>query len=80
MSLECPTGFPQAPSPARPQARAIGRLGLLEWVLNTPSNHRVHHGRDPKYIDRNHGGTLMVWDRLFGTYQTEEEEPVYGIT
>jgi hypothetical protein len=60
--------------------RAIGRLGALEWVLNTPSNHRVHHGRDPKYIDRNHGGTLIVWDRLFGTYQAEEEEPVYGIT
>jgi hypothetical protein len=49
-------------------------------VLNTPSNHRVHHGREPKYIDKNHGGTLIVWDRLFGTYQAEEEEPVYGIT
>jgi sterol desaturase/sphingolipid hydroxylase (fatty acid hydroxylase superfamily) len=60
--------------------RAIGKLGLLEWVLNTPSNHRVHHGRNPKYIDRNHGGTLIVWDRLFGTYQPEEEEVVYGIT
>src|SRR6266850_4430653 len=60
--------------------RVIGRLGPLEWLLNTPSNHRVHHGRDPKYIDRNHGGTLIVWDRLFGTYQAEEEEPVYGIT
>jgi alkylglycerol monooxygenase len=60
--------------------RIIGRLGPLEGVLNTPSNHRVHHGRDPKYIDRNHGGTLIIWDRLFGTYQAEEEEPVYGIT
>ena len=49
-------------------------------MLNTPSNHRVHHGRNPKYIDRNHGGVLIVWDRLFGTYQAEEEEPVYGIT
>jgi hypothetical protein len=58
----------------------IGRLGPLEWVLNTPSHHRVHHGRNPKYIDRNHGGTLIVWDRLFGTYQAEEEAPVYGIT
>jgi alkylglycerol monooxygenase len=58
----------------------IGRLGPLEGVLNTPSNHRVHHGRNPKYIDRNHGGTLIVWDRLFGTYQAEEEAPVYGIT
>jgi alkylglycerol monooxygenase len=60
--------------------RAIGRLGPLEWVLNTPSNHRVHHGRNPKYIDRNHGGILIVWDRLFGTFQKEEEEPAYGIT
>ena len=60
--------------------RAIGRLGLLEGVLSTPSNHRVHHGRNPKYVDRNHGGILIVWDRLFGTYQREEEEPAYGIT
>ena len=60
--------------------RVIGSLGPLEWVLNTPSNHRVHHGRNPKYIDRNHGGTLIVWDRLFGTYQAEEDEVVYGIT
>ena len=60
--------------------RVIGRLGPLDWVLNTPSNHRVHHGRNPKYIDRNHGGTLIVWDRLFGTYAAEAEEPAYGIT
>ena len=60
--------------------RMIGRLGPLEWVLNTPSHHRVHHARNPKYIDRNHGGTLIVWDRLFGTFKAEEEEPVYGIT
>jgi sterol desaturase/sphingolipid hydroxylase (fatty acid hydroxylase superfamily) len=60
--------------------RLIGRLGPLEAFLNTPSHHRVHHGRDPKYIDRNHGGTLIVWDRLFGTFKAEEEEPVYGIT
>ena len=49
--------------------RLIGRLGPLEWVLNTPSHHRVHHGRNPRYIDRNHGGTLIVWDRLFGTFE-----------
>jgi alkylglycerol monooxygenase len=60
--------------------KAIGRMGPLEAVLNTPSHHRVHHGSDPKYIDRNHAGTLIVWDRLFGTYQREEDEPVYGIT
>ncbi len=60
--------------------RLIGRLGPLEWALNTPSHHRVHHGRNPKYIDRNHGGTLIVWDRLFGTFGAEREEPVYGVT
>ena len=60
--------------------RLIGRLGPFEWVFNTPSHHRVHHGRNPKYIDRNHGGTLIIWDRLFGTFVEEEEEPVYGIT
>lgn len=60
--------------------KAIDRLGPLEWILNTPSHHRVHHGSDPKYIDRNHAGTLIVWDKLFGTFQREEEEPIYGIT
>jgi len=58
----------------------IGRLGPLEAVFVTPSHHRVHHGRNPIYIDRNHGGTFIVWDRLFGTFQREEEEVVYGIT
>ena len=58
----------------------IGRLGPLDRFLNTPSNHRVHHGSDGKYLDRNHGGILMVWDRLFGTYQAEEETPTYGLT
>ncbi|MBV6505974.1 MAG: hypothetical protein ILNGONEN_01541 [Syntrophorhabdaceae bacterium] len=60
--------------------RAIDKLGPLEWVLNTPSHHRVHHGRNPKYLDKNHAGTLIVWDRMFGTFQTEEEEVVYGVT
>jgi sterol desaturase/sphingolipid hydroxylase (fatty acid hydroxylase superfamily) len=60
--------------------RTIGRLGPLEWVFNTPSHHRVHHARNPEYIDRNHGGTFIVWDRLFGTFAREEQEPVYGIT
>jgi hypothetical protein len=46
----------------------------------TPSHHRVHHGRNPIYIDRNHGGTLIIWDRIFGTFQREQEEVVYGIT
>jgi alkylglycerol monooxygenase len=60
--------------------RLIGKLGPLELVLNTPSHHRVHHGRNPKYLDRNYAGTLIIWDRLFGTFQVEEEEPVYGLT
>lgn len=58
----------------------IGRLGPLEWVLNTPSHHRVHHGCDAKYLDRNYGGILIVWDRLFGSFQAEEETPRYGLT
>jgi alkylglycerol monooxygenase len=60
--------------------RLIGKLGPLEWVLNTPSHHRVHHGRNPKYLDKNYAGTLIIWDRMFGTFQAEEEEPVYGLT
>lgn len=58
--------------------RLIPKLGPLELVFNTPSHHRVHHGIDPKYIDRNHGGILIVWDRLFGTFEEEREEPNYG--
>jgi alkylglycerol monooxygenase len=52
----------------------------FEYIFNTPSHHRVHHGRNPKYIDKNHGGTLIIFDRLFGTFQPEEEEVVYGVT
>jgi alkylglycerol monooxygenase len=55
-------------------------MGFLDSFLNTPSNHRVHHGSNEKYIDRNHGGVLIVWDKLFGTFQREEEEPAYGVT
>ena len=60
--------------------RMIGKLGPLEWVFNTPSHHRVHHARNPKYLDKNYAGTLIIWDRMFGTFQAEEEEPVYGLT
>ena len=60
--------------------RVIGKLGPLEWVLNTPSHHRVHHGRNLKYLDKNYAGMFIVWDRLFGTFQAEGEEVVYGIT
>ena len=57
----------------------IGKLGPLERVLNTPSHHRVHHGSDDKYLDRNYGGITIIWDRLFGTFQEEEETPRYGL-
>ena len=60
--------------------QTIRSLGLLEEVLVTPSHHRVHHGRNPIYLDRNHGGTFIIWDRLFGTFEREGEEVVYGIT
>lgn len=52
----------------------------FEAVFNTPSHHRVHHARNPKYIDKNHAGTFIVWDRMFGTFKEEEEKPTYGIT
>jgi len=59
----------------------IGKLPKwIEFIFNTPSHHRVHHGRDPKYIDKNHAGSLIIWDRMFGTFQEEEEKPTYGIT
>ncbi len=60
----------------------IDSLGRAEAVLNTPSHHRVHHGSNRRYIDRNHGGILIIWDRWFGTFQPElDDEPVvYGLT
>lgn len=57
----------------------VGKLGFIDKILNTPSNHRVHHGCDEKYIDKNYGGILIIWDRLFGTYQQEDETPQYGL-
>jgi len=57
----------------------VGKLPLLDPWLNTPSNHRVHHGRNPIYIDKNYGGVLMVWDRMFGTYAAETEKVEYGL-
>lgn len=61
--------------------REIGTLSApIELVMNTPSHHRVHHGVNPKYQDKNYAGVFIVWDRLFGSFQPEEEEPVYGIT
>lgn len=59
----------------------INRLpGWFEWFFNTPSHHRVHHGRDPKYIDKNYAGVFIIYDRMFGTFKKEEERPHYGIT
>jgi len=60
----------------------IRTLGPAEEVLNTPSHHRVHHGRNKRYIDRNHAGILIIWDRLFGTFQREDpaEPVIYGLT
>ena len=58
----------------------IGRLGPLEWVFNTPSHHRVHHGRNVEYLDRNYGGILIVWDRLFGSFEPERAPVDYGLT
>lgn len=58
----------------------VGRLGFLDKIFNTPSAHRVHHGSTPDCIDKNYGGILMLWDHLFGTYQSEPEKNIYGIT
>jgi sterol desaturase/sphingolipid hydroxylase (fatty acid hydroxylase superfamily) len=58
----------------------IGKLGRFEWIFNTPSHHRVHHGRDVQYLDRNHAGILIVWDRLFGTFEEERAPVDYGLT
>ncbi len=52
----------------------------FEWLLNTPSHHRVHHAINPQYLDKNYAAILMIWDRMFGTFEPEQERPVYGIT
>ncbi len=59
---------------------AVQSIGRLESVLNTPSHHRVHHGVNRQYLDRNHGSILILWDRLFGTFEPEGERVVYGLT
>ena len=60
----------------------IRRLGPLEWIFVTPSNHRVHHARNPEYVDRNYAGVFILWDRIFGTFADERADApcVYGIT
>ncbi|MCS6980300.1 MAG: sterol desaturase family protein [Flavobacteriales bacterium] len=59
---------------------SVKHLGWLELILNTPSHHRVHHGSNIRYLDRNHGGILIIWDKLFGTFTPETEKVQYGIT
>jgi sterol desaturase/sphingolipid hydroxylase (fatty acid hydroxylase superfamily) len=58
----------------------IGKLGWLDEVFNTPSVHRVHHGSNKQYLDKNYGGILIIWDKMFGTFEREDEKVVYGLT
>ncbi|WP_143308052.1 sterol desaturase family protein [Chitinophaga vietnamensis] len=60
--------------------RTIGKLGILEYILVTPSHHRVHHASNPQYLDKNYGDVFIIWDKLFGTFTKEGEEPAYGLT
>jgi alkylglycerol monooxygenase len=64
-----------------PHTRMIGRMGVLDWWIQTPSNHRVHHAQNDIYLDRNYVGVFLLWDHLFGTFQEElDEEPcIYGV-
>ena len=59
--------------------QVINKLGPLEWVFNTPSHHRVHHGSNLQYIDKNYGNLLIIWDRFFGTFEPENEPVKYGM-
>ena len=59
--------------------KMIGKLGPLEWIFVTPSAHRVHHGVNDEYMDKNFGNLFIIWDRMFGTYQPEEESVIYGL-
>ena len=63
-----------------PHTKLVGKLGPIEWIFNTPSHHRVHHATQVQYLDKNHAGILIIWDRMFGTFQKEKEVPIYGIT
>ncbi|HEY3429423.1 MAG TPA: sterol desaturase family protein [Cyclobacteriaceae bacterium] len=58
----------------------IGKLGWLEYIFITPSHHGVHHASNEKYLNKNYGDLFVFWDKLFGTFQKEEEKPVYGLT
>lgn len=63
-----------------PHTKLVGKLGPIEWIFNTPSHHRVHHATQVQYLDKNHAGILIIWDRMFGTFQKEVETPTYGLT
>jgi hypothetical protein len=58
----------------------IGKLGWLEYIIVTPSHHRVHHSSNPEYLDKNYGDMLIIWDKIFGTFKEETVEPKYGLT
>jgi len=58
----------------------VKHVGVLELVMNTPSHHRVHHATNPQYIDRNHAGILIIWDKIFGSFEPEQEPCIYGLT
>jgi alkylglycerol monooxygenase len=58
----------------------IGKLGWLEYILITPSHHGVHHASNEKYLNKNYGDLFIFWDKIFGTFQQEDEKPVYGLT
>jgi hypothetical protein len=58
----------------------IGKLGWFDKIFSSPSNHRVHHGVNIQYHDKNYGGILIIWDKLFGSYEPEVEKVRYGIT
>jgi sterol desaturase/sphingolipid hydroxylase (fatty acid hydroxylase superfamily) len=63
-----------------PHTRLIGKMWRpIEFLFSTPSHHRVHHAKNPEYLDKNFGGVFIIWDRIFGTFEEEKEEPAYGI-
>ena len=58
----------------------VGKLGPLEYIFNTPSHHRVHHGSNPQYIDKNYGNLLIIWDKMFGSFEPEKKPVVFGLS
>lgn len=60
--------------------RIVPKLGPIEWIFNTPSHHRVHHASNPQYLDKNYAAVFIFWDKMFGTFELEQETPRYGLT